>query len=66
MKIDDVKAECLRFLKRIEEYEQRTEKETKGYHKEWYAKYGIKGTKESGALKRASLDLSRELVKLRK
>ena len=54
--IQEAKAEALRFLERVKEYEVRHSSE----------EILITGSRESGALKRSSLDLSRSLSRLRR
>jgi hypothetical protein len=54
-KIETAKQEALRFLKRVEELE-----------KEWQPSTYYTACKESGAVKRASMDLTRALAELRK
>jgi hypothetical protein len=56
----EAEAEAKRFLARLKEL-----KETEGYKTE-YSKFSIAGCTESGAVRRASMDLSRALSKLRK
>ena len=56
-KIDNAMAECRRFMLRADEWKKRIKAD----------KYAlISGTREGGAAKRASLDLSMALVELRK
>lgn len=56
-KLKEAKSEAKRFLKRVDEFEKRVSKE--GTHSwNW-------GLKESGAVKRSSMDLSRSLSNLR-
>jgi len=55
-KIDDAMGECRRFMQRADEWKKRIKAD----------KYAlISGTREGGAAKRASLDLSMALAKLR-
>ena len=56
-KIKEAKAEAKRFLKRVEEYEKA--------QKEKYASWADT-PKESGAVRRASMDLTRSLANLRR
>lgn len=58
-KIKEAKAEAKRFLKRVTELEEMRAR-NKG---DMWSAYGMK---EHGAVKRASLDLTRALAKLRK
>lgn len=58
--IIEVEAEAKRFLDRLKKL-----KETDRYKAD-YAKYDVGGTPESAALKRASMDLTKALAKLRK
>ena len=64
-----VKAEIKRFTEKLEAALKRS-KETKGYVSQFSGeKFGtgdINGTKESGAVKRAALDLKNELTKITK
>jgi hypothetical protein len=53
--IQEAEQECKRFLKRCTEAKKRIKED----------KYALYGSKETGALKRSSMDLTRVLVKLR-
>jgi hypothetical protein len=55
-KIAAAEAEAKRFLKRVKEYKERIKAD----------KYAIYGSREGGALKRSSLDLSRSLADMRR
>ena len=55
-KLDDVMLECSRLLDRAREAKARLEKDKWAY---W-------GCKETGAVRRASMDLTRALAELRK
>lgn len=54
--LKDVALECHRFMKRIADYQTKLIKN----------KYAIYGCKEAASCKRASMDLSNMLVKLRR
>jgi len=54
--IKEVRQELERFIKRLAALEKRAESDSYTFH----------GCKETGALKRSSMDLSNVLVKLRK
>jgi hypothetical protein len=56
----EAEAEAHRFLKRLEAV-----KATEQY-KDDYSKFNVGGSAESAAVKRASMDLSRALTRLRK
>jgi hypothetical protein len=56
----EAEAEAHRFLKRLEAV-----KATEQYKSE-FAKFDVGGSAESAAVKRASMDLSRALTRLRK
>lgn len=56
--IKESKQEAERFLKRVDEYE-------KEYEEDKTRKWRKASFKESGALRRASLDLTRSLAKMR-
>jgi hypothetical protein len=58
--VTEAELEVRRFLKRLEALKATDE------YKAESAKWGISGCTESGALKRASMDLTRSLAKLRK
>lgn len=59
--IAEAKAEAQRFLQRVAEYEKSQ------YTYELAGKVGFDyGVKESGALRRASMDLTRTLAKMRR
>lgn len=57
--LEDVKAETLRFLKKLEECQKRTERENDKQNG-----WEITTTKENGAVRRAALDLKNELTKI--
>ena len=59
-KLQTAKEEALRFLKRVEELED--ENEVSSIHAPSY----YIGSKKTGAVKRASMDLTRALAELRK
>lgn len=59
--IEKAKAEARRFLSTVDAYEQRKK------HDAYFAGVGgSSGFKESGAVRRASLDLTRALAEMRK
>ena len=58
-KVENVTAEIGRFIERAKEYIARIDKEAK-------FEYRCYTTKQGGALRRASLDLTRALAKMRK
>jgi len=53
----DVKQEALRFIKKLDECQERINKESE-------SKYGTNITKENGAVRRAALDLKNELTRI--
>lgn len=57
--LEEVKTETLRFLKKLEEFQKRTERENDKTN-EW----SVASTKENGAVRRAALDLKNELTKI--
>jgi len=61
--LKEAKAECKRFLKKVEELENRAKKDK--FFREWWG-HGITGYHETAAVKRASMDLSQALVALRR
>ena len=72
--VNEVEVECSRVIKRIEELRERIRVEDADFKKRKAARPDDKyvyhfdpftGCAETGALKRASMDLSRALVKLR-
>ncbi len=71
--IDEAVIECNRFLNRVDDLRVRVDQaeklrkvEVPGFSKEHQFKFNpFTGCKESAAIKRASMDLSRALVKLR-
>ena len=64
-KVDNVKVELDRFTVAISNLEKRTSKEVY-YKKDYESSYSGVSIKESASLKRASMDLSNALIKLRK
>ena len=58
--IKEAEFEAKRFLKRVEEFKKEYSDEYKNKKEYWHY-----GSKESGALKRASMDLTRSLSKMR-
>lgn len=65
--VKEIKAEMLRMSRALNAYEHAmvNAKDSTGRMEGWGTKYGVAG-KESGALRRASLDLTRALAELRK
>lgn len=62
-RIAETKIEAERFLQRVAEYEASRYTYPIGDDSRLYTSYGVK---ESGALRRASMDLTRSLAKMRK
>jgi hypothetical protein len=62
-RIAETKAEAERFLRHVAEYEASRYTYTIGDDGHLYTSYGVK---ESGALRRSSMDLTRSLAKMRR
>ena len=61
--IAETKTEAERFLRRVAEYEASRYTYLIGDDQRLYTSYGVK---ESGSLRRSSMDLTRSLAKMRK